>query len=120
MTTGLIYAPKVAYPFYNATKAALHSFTQVIRTQMAATELKVVEVMFPAVDTPWHEGRPPRIAIGVEQAVDEMLRGLEKNREEIHVGKAGLIHWVARIAPKFAMKKIKNLPSYLDTEVLMG
>src|SRR5690606_26498207 len=27
ITTGLIYVPRADYPFYNATKAALHSFT---------------------------------------------------------------------------------------------
>lgn len=29
ITTGLIYAPSVVYPIYNATKSALHAFTQV-------------------------------------------------------------------------------------------
>jgi uncharacterized oxidoreductase len=33
ITTGLIYTPRADYPFYNATKAALHSFTQVLRKQ---------------------------------------------------------------------------------------
>jgi len=31
ITTGLVYVPRATYPFYNATKAALHSFTQVLR-----------------------------------------------------------------------------------------
>jgi uncharacterized oxidoreductase len=33
ITTGLVYTPRADYPFYNATKAALHSFTQVFRKQ---------------------------------------------------------------------------------------
>jgi uncharacterized oxidoreductase len=55
VTTGLIYAPRVIYPFYNSSKSALHSFTQTLRIRLKDEETKVVEVMFPAVDTPWHK-----------------------------------------------------------------
>ena len=34
ITTGLIYAPRAVYPIYNATKAAVHAFTQVLRHQI--------------------------------------------------------------------------------------
>ena len=47
VTTGLIYAPRADYPFYNATKSALHSFTQVLRRQTVGSGVKVIEVMFP-------------------------------------------------------------------------
>jgi uncharacterized oxidoreductase len=59
ITTGLIYAPRVIYPFYNSSKSALHSFTQTLRIRLKDEKTKVYEVMFPAVDTPWHQGNPP-------------------------------------------------------------
>lgn len=109
ITTGLVYAPRAAYPIYNATKAALHSFTQVLRLQAAASKVEVIEVQFPAVDTPWHHGNPPKIAISVEQAVDEMIAGLEKGKQEIQVGGVKLLHALTRVAPDFALRKINSL-----------
>ncbi len=109
ITTGLIYAPKAAYPFYNATKAALHAFTQTLRLQAQGLPVKIVEVMLPAMDTPWHEGNPPAIAIPVEKAVAEMVRGLEKDKPEIRVGGVKLLYLLARIAPGFALRKINGI-----------
>ncbi|HBH05968.1 MAG TPA: oxidoreductase [Flavobacteriales bacterium] len=109
ITTGLIYAPRVIYPFYNSSKSALHSFTQTLRIHLKDEKIKVVEVMFPAVDTPWHEGTPPKIAISSKKAVDEMIKGLEKGKPEIRVGGAKLLHLVSRIAPAFALKKVNEI-----------
>jgi uncharacterized oxidoreductase len=69
----------------------------------------VIEVMFPAVDTPWHQGNPPKIAISPVTAVDEMIRGIEKGKMEIHIGKVKLIRFLSRLAPEFALKKINSL-----------
>jgi uncharacterized oxidoreductase len=109
ITTGLIYTPRADYPFYNATKAALHSFTQVLRKQTEKTNINIIEVMFPAVRTPWHKGKPPKIAISVDRAVNEMIKGLEKSKKEIRVAGAKLLYIVSRIAPKFAFKKVNSL-----------
>jgi uncharacterized oxidoreductase len=109
ITTGLIYTPRADYPFYNATKAALHSFTQVFRDQTKNSNINIIEVMFPAVKTPWHKGKPPKIAISVEKAVNEMIKGLERNKKEIRVAGAKILYMVSRIAPKFAFKKVNSL-----------
>ena len=109
ITTGLIYVPRALYPFYNATKAALHSFTQVLRLQMKSKNINIAEVMFPAVDTPWHQGNPPKIAISTEKAVGEMITGLKKNKPEIRVGGAKMLYKISRIAPGFALKKVNTL-----------
>lgn len=109
ITTGLVYVPRADYPFYNATKAALHSFTQVLRMQLKSTNFRVIEVMFPAVKTPWHKGKPPKIAITVEKAVNEMMKGMEKGKTEIKVSKVKILYTLFRIAPGFALKKINSL-----------
>ena len=109
ITTGLIYIPRALYPFYNATKAALHSFTQVLRTQMNGKQINVVEVMFPAVDTPWHQRNPPKIAISPEKAVGEMIIRLKKSKPEIRVGGAKVLYKMSRLAPGFAFKKVNSL-----------
>ncbi len=109
ITTGLVYVPRALYPIYNATKAALHSFTQVLRYQLQTTPVRVVEVLFPVVDTAWHKGKVPRIAISSKEAVTGMMSGLRANKKEIKVGAVKLLAVLARIAPKFAFKKINSL-----------
>jgi uncharacterized oxidoreductase len=109
ITTGLIYAPRVIYPFYNSSKSGLHSFTQTLRIRLKDEKTKVYEVMFPAVDTPWHQGKPPKIAISVGKAVSEMLKGLEKGKSEIRIGGAKILYLASRIAPGFALKKVNQI-----------
>ena len=109
ITTGLIYVPRTIYTFYNATKSALHSFTQVLRSQLQNEEIQIIEVMFPAVDTPWHKGNSPKIAITAEKAVSEMLKGITSGKVEIRVSKVRLLYFISRVAPKFAFKKINNV-----------
>jgi len=51
VTSGLAYVPLPLYPVYNATKAGLHTATVVMRTQLADTNVNVVERNPPYVDT---------------------------------------------------------------------
>ena len=108
ITSGLAYVPKADYPFYNATKSALHSFTQTLRMQMDKSAIDILEVFLPPVDTPFHKGNPPKKVITVEKAVDKMISGIEKEEIEIRVGITKLIYLISRIAPKFASKKVNN------------
>lgn len=109
ITTGLIYAPRKIYPFYNSSKSALHSFTQTLRMSLNKGKTEVIEVMFPAVITPWHKGNPPKIAIPADDAVNQMIKGLEKGKPEIRVGGARMLYLMSRIAPGFALKKINSI-----------
>lgn len=109
ITTGLVYTPRIIYPFYNAAKSAIHSFTQVLREQLKGEKIGIIEVLFPVVDTPWHKGNPPKIAISAEKAVSEMLESIAKNKTEIRIGKVKLLYLLYRLSPRFAFKKINSL-----------
>ena len=109
ITTGLVFAPRAVYPVYNATKAGLHSFTQALRLQLKKEQTKIIEVMMPVVDTPWHKGDVPRIAISPEQAVAEMIRKIEKGKLEIHVGAVRTLYLLWRISPNLALRMINNI-----------
>lgn len=104
ITTGLVYAPKMAYPIYNATKAALHSFTQVIRHQLKQLPITITEVLMTVVDTPWHKGDAPAAAITPQKAVSEMLEKLEKGQTEIKIGKVKILHILSRLSPNLAIR----------------
>ena len=61
VSSGLAFVPLAATPTYSATKAAIHSWTQALRTQLAGTSVKVVEWAPPAVATdlmPGHAADP--------------------------------------------------------------
>lgn len=107
ISTGLIYAPRATYPFYNATKAALHAFTQVLRIQVPS--IRISEVMLPVVDTPWHGGQAPASAISAQKAVSALLRGLRSGGAEIRVGKVKLLYFISRIWPALAIRIINRL-----------
>ena len=61
VTSGLAFIPLAATPTYNATKAALHSWTQSLRHQLRDTAVEVLELAPPAVATdlmPGHAENP--------------------------------------------------------------
>ena len=109
ISTGLVYAPKASYPFYNATKAALHSFTQTLRMQTSKSPLQIIEVLLPVVDTPWHKGPVPKTAITALQATEKILAGIQKGKTEIRIAKVALLYWIARLSPSLAIKIINRL-----------
>lgn len=61
VTSGLAFIPLAATPTYNATKAAMHSWSQSLRHQLRDTAVEVLELAPPAVATdlmPGHAENP--------------------------------------------------------------
>ena len=61
VTSGLAFIPLAATPTYNATKAAMHSWTIALRHQLRDTSIEVLELAPPAVATdlmPGHAENP--------------------------------------------------------------
>jgi uncharacterized oxidoreductase len=51
VTSGLAFIPLAMTPTYNATKAAIHSYTQSLRYQLKSTNIQVIEIIPPYVQT---------------------------------------------------------------------
>ena len=110
VTTGLVYLPKASIAFYCAAKAALHSYTQSLRIQLKNTNIQVVEMQPPLVDTEFHKGTLPK-TVRAMSAVDVMkttMRGLEYRREEIPVGMSKMAKVLAHYAPTQGLKLINK------------
>lgn len=61
VSSGLAFVPLAITPTYNATKAAIHSWSQALRAQLAGSGIGVVEIVPPAVATdlmPGHAQNP--------------------------------------------------------------
>jgi len=89
VTSGLAFIPLTATPTYNATKAALHSWTQSLRHQLRDTAVEVLELAPPAVATdlmPGHAENPNAMPLAdyTAEVVDLIERG-ETPRGEILV-----------------------------------
>lgn len=110
ISTGLVYAPKARYPVYVATKSGLHAFTQALRIQLQAARknLLVQEALLPAVNTPWHQGPVPSIAIEADAAAQGIYQGMKNRETEIRVAGVKKFYWIARFLPALASKLVNR------------
>ena len=104
LSSGLAIYPKTASAVYCATKAAVHSFSQSLRYQLAETPVRVIEVLLPLVDTPMTAGRGTG-KISPAVAAEKIIHGIKTDRDEVYVGKAKMLPFMARLWPGL-MKRI--------------
>lgn len=86
VSSGLAFVPLVATPTYNATKAAIHSWSQSLRHQLAGTSVKVVEWAPPAVATdlmPGHAEDPNSMPLA--DFITESVALFEAGHDEVQV-----------------------------------
>ncbi len=107
VTSGLAYVPLASTPVYCATKAALRSFSASLRYQLKETGVSVIEIVPPKVDTALHRDQEAEIpGMSVDDFLQQTLVGLNKGQEQIFVGKARYLRWLARLAPEWITNKI--------------
>jgi uncharacterized oxidoreductase len=87
VTSGLSFVPLAFVPIYCATKAALHSFTLSLRHQLSkSTNIKVIEVAPPAVDTDLGGVGLHTFGVNVDEFADAVWRHLAEGQVEIGYG----------------------------------
>lgn len=87
VTSGLAFVPLPKAPTYSASKAALHSYTQALRVQLAG-KIEVIELAPPAVRTDLTPGQSTREGyMPLDAFADEVMAlfAQEPTREEILV-----------------------------------
>ena len=73
VSSGLAFVPLPATPTYNATKAAIHSYTESLRVQLATTPIQVMELVPPAVQTDLFGMAESEHAMPLADYVDEVM-----------------------------------------------
>ncbi|MDZ7960091.1 MAG: SDR family NAD(P)-dependent oxidoreductase [Aulosira sp. DedQUE10] len=106
VTTALVFAPNAAFPFYAVAKAGLRAFTQSLRFQLQDSHIKVFEVIPPMVDTALSKSAGSKIT--AKRVAFETLKGIERDRFEIKVGKSKSLALLSRISPSFAYSVING------------
>jgi uncharacterized oxidoreductase len=102
VSSGLAFVPLPAAPIYCATKAAMHSYTMSLRTQLASHGIEVIELMPPAVKTdlaPMPEEGVKMIT--TDELVAATMKALAKGRVEIRPGQSNSLRFMNRVAPGF-------------------
>jgi len=77
VSSGLAYVPLPATPTYNATKAAIHSFTESLRVQLFKSNVQVIELVPPATRTTLMNQQNSDVAMPLEDFLDEVMSLLE-------------------------------------------
>jgi uncharacterized oxidoreductase len=111
VSSGLAFVPFPVAPVYCATKAALHSFTQSLRVQLEGTDVTVVELAPPAVETPLLRGEfaeETKSLKGMDPKVlaERAIAGIEAGRLEIRPGLSNMLKVMSRIAPQFMLRQM--------------
>jgi short-subunit dehydrogenase involved in D-alanine esterification of teichoic acids len=101
MSSAVALAAVPGYSVYAATKAAVHSLARSLRAELAASGIRVFEVLPPIVDTGPVSGLDvPKVSPST--VADVIVDGLRRDREEIRVGPVRQLAPLARLMPKLA------------------
>ncbi|WP_291148002.1 SDR family oxidoreductase [Flavobacterium sp. UBA7680] len=107
VSSGLAFVPFPISPVYSATKAGIHSYTQVLRLQLKKTNIKVFELAPPATETPLGDAFEGFVDRKQNMKVDKMVEiaidGILKNKVEIKPGLAKILKFMSRLAPNFIL-----------------
>jgi uncharacterized oxidoreductase len=107
VSSGQAYVPLSRKLIYAATKAALHSFSQSMRYQLKDYPVFVAEVLPSWVDTDMIRDLEIR-KMTPERVAGEVLRGMERNQNEIRIGLTGILFFTYRLAPFLMWKKFND------------
>ena len=97
VSSALAVVPLPATPTYSATKAAVHSFSDSLRVQLAGSGAQVIEVAPPGVRTTLFGQQDSEQALPLEEFLDETLALLsaDPDGKELVVERAKFVRYAA-------------------------
>jgi uncharacterized oxidoreductase len=103
VTSGLAIAPRAGGPVYCATKAGLRSYTQAIRAQLKDSNVHVLEVLPPVVETAMTAGRGGN-KLSPDACARQIISAMERGANEANVGMVKLLQVVNSLSPALARR----------------
>lgn len=105
----LALAPGLRIPTYSVSKAAVHSYTQVIRLALKETSVKVFELMPPLVNTDFSKAIGGENGISPVQVAEDLINAFENDTYEIHVGATAHVYGLLRTSPEAALLAVNGI-----------
>ena len=109
VTSIVAFAPGINLPTYAASKAALHSYTRILRYTLAKnTGIKVFELMPPLVNTELSADIGGENGIPPLQVAEGLIHGFENDEYEIHVGQTADLYKLYLSSPAQALNVLNQ------------
>jgi len=116
--SALAYVPMAAEPIYCATKAALHSWSQSLRAQLAGTHVRVIEALLPTVDTAMAAHFDTK-KVSPSRVAEEIVDALAGKSDEVRFGQATALYIMSRLAPGLIFGKLNRTEAHQAEMALM-
>ncbi len=125
VSSGLAFIPLPLSPVYCATKAAIHSFSQSLRAQLAGTGVTVIELAPPGVETPLFRGEfaeemKGQKGMDVGVLARKAIAGVEAGRLEIRPGLSNVLKTMSRVAPQFMFGQMAKISKPKASKPITG
>lgn len=88
VSSGLAFTPGTFATVYSATKAGLHSFTMSLRYELEGTNVKVMEIVPPAVNTDLGGAGIHTMGVPLDEFADAIMQRLAGDEVEIGYGRS--------------------------------
>lgn len=109
VTSIVAFAPGINMPTYAASKAALHSYTRILRFTLGrAITIKVFELMPPLVDTELSAAIGGANGIPPEEVAEGLIKGFEEDEYEMHIGVTANIYKLYLSSPEAALNMLNK------------
>jgi uncharacterized oxidoreductase len=104
VSSGLAFVPFPLSPIYSAAKAGMHAFTRCLRVQLKGSNVTVVELAPPGVETKLFRGEfetemRGQKGMAVDVLVAKAIAGIEADKTEIRPGLSNVLYFMSRLVP---------------------
>ncbi|MET0245086.1 MAG: SDR family NAD(P)-dependent oxidoreductase [Flavitalea sp.] len=108
VSSGIAFMPYSSAPVYSASKAGVRAYTQALRLQLEDTNVKVMEMIPPGVNTnlqnEWAVQPNPSQMMDVDKMVSIAIKGLQQDKKELKPALISVIGFLSRLVPGALMK----------------
>ncbi len=114
VSSGLAFVPFPLSPVYSAAKAGMHAFSRCLRVQLKGSNVAVVELAPPGVETKLFRGEfetemKGQKGMPVDILVSKAIAGIEAGKTEIRPGLSNVLYLMSRLAPSLPFGQMAKM-----------